>query len=331
MRLLEKIRFFGGGSVKNDNSSSALSRKFLEQQRFKASHPGSETRKKSFREKREVQKEKSRQKRNQLAGRTTTGRLRVRPASLGVLLALVLSGCYLVVAGFFPMLCGDLHYFRINEIEINGCTVTNPGALRKFGNLTYEMNMLTIDPQAIQSKLKTHPWIAGAAVRRIWPDGIIVTITEYKAQALIVQEGQPGFVYLNRRGIAFAGVTQGQEMDFPVITGIGAFETESQRDALLKTAASFLRLTGRNDPNLPAQNVSEIHFSGEGNLILYLVEYPFPIYFGKGEMSQKYYQLRKVLEVLYRKKSGKAMIEEVAYIRMDYQKNKVLVAKSHAG
>ena len=116
-----------------------------------------------------------------------------------------------------------------------------------------------------------------------------------------------------------------------MITGIDSLATENDRKEMLAAANLFLRLAERNNPNLPAQNISEIHFTETGSLILYLVEHPFPIYFGKDEIKRKYSQLRRVLEVLYRKRKGGARLEEVAYIRMDYQKDKVLVARNQKG
>ena len=237
----------------------------------------------------------------------------------------------MLVTGPMQKLYGNIKYFRIQEIEVSGCVKTNPVSLRRFADISYEMNMLTIDPEEIQDRLEEHPWIKAASVRRIWPDAITVKINEYRPQALVVQEGKGEFEYLDRKGNIFAAVRPGQEMDFPVITGLDTFDTDTEKKELLGTAISFLKLAGRNNPNLPSQNVSEIHFSSQGELILYLVEYPFPIYFGKGEIRRKYYQLRKVLEVLYRKKKGNAIIDNVAYIRMDYQKNKVLVAQRQAG
>ena len=57
----------------------------------------------------------------------------------------------------------------------------------------------------------------------------------------------------------------------------------------------------------------------------------FQFTLGKDEIKRKYSQLRRVLEVLYRKSKGGASIEEIAYIRMDYQKDKVLVARNQKG
>ena len=329
--LLEKIRAFFGRKDKTGRSSSPLTQKFSNTKAYKSSHSGSGTRKKSFLEKWRTKRGERLQQKSIFPMGRNTDTLNRAPFKAFLLIGVILTGAYLFVTGPLQSFCGNLQTFRIHEIEISGCVMTTPAALRKFADISYEMNMLTIDPSAIQKRLEKHPWVAGATLRRIWPDRINIVINEHRPNALIVQEGKDGFEYFDRKGNVFATVIPGQEIDYPVITGLDEFDTKAERRKLLDAATSFLSLAARNNPNLPAQNISEIHFSSDGELILYLVEHPFPIYFGKGEIKRKYYQLRKVLEVLYRKKKGISMIDKVAYIRMDYQKNKVLVANNQAG
>jgi cell division protein FtsQ len=223
--------------------------------------------------------------------------------------------------------------FRIHDVNISGCVMTNSKELRKFAGISYELNMLTLNPKQIREKLLTHPWIAEVEIRRIWPDRLAVAVKEFRPTALVVLGGEGANVlkYMDGRGHIFATVQRGQEIDFPVITGLDGSAKAVQNQEILEAVTLFLRLAGRNNPNLPAQNISEVHLDGDGGLTLYLVEHPFPIFFGKGEIRRKFSQLREVLEELYRKKRGKAMIDEIAYIRMDYQENKVLVAKKKAG
>ena len=62
-------------------------------------------------------------------------------------------------------------------------------------------------------------------------------------------------------------------------------------------------------------------------MVVYLVEYPFPIFFGTSNTSKKYYRLVQVLKTLYKQK-GKGSISQIEYIQMDYLQDKVLVAQS---
>jgi cell division protein FtsQ len=333
LKILEKIGLLTGRKNKSEAPGSVFSQKIKQQPYYKASSlgEGPGQRKKSLREQWQTRRKHRQQPEVGRPGRQKNEKHFRRPLQMVLLLSLVLFAGNLILNGSIGSLFGTWDYFSIHEIEISGCRMTSPKGLREYAEISYQMNMLTIDPQAMKERLQDHPWVVAADIRRIWPDGLTVSIREYQPLALIVQGDEEPMQYMDGAGVIFAPVATGQELDFPVITGLDAFHTNEEKEQMIDSATSFLRLAKRNNPNLPAQNVSEIHFTEDGELILYLVKHPFPIYFGKEGVKRKYYQLRKVLEVLYRKGNGRAMIEKVAYIRMNYQDDKVLVVQKYAG
>ena len=123
----------------------------------------------------------------------------------------------------------------------------------------------------------------------------------------------------------------GANLDFPVITGLAEIDIPALKKKALAEILLFLQKVGINDPHLPAQSVSEVHVNPIGELVVYLVEYPFPIFFGNGNTKQKYQKLIRVLRALYKKERGEEIISSVEYIRMDYFNDKVLVAQSGSG
>jgi cell division protein FtsQ len=274
--------------------------------------------------------------------------------------------------------------FKIREITITGCRKTSPSLIRELAGVRYQTSMLTLRPTYIEAILKAHPWISEAVVKRDWPGGaLVISIKEYVAEALIAQEisGRKQLFYLDKSGVAFAPVEPGQDMDFPVITGLdakgddgqgrpnaaGARDTgqgrpsvtgakdgagvtggsgdgqgrpnaagennsgDAERKTMIRESLALLKLVKQNNPNLPVQNLSEIHLDQDTGMTIYLVDYPFPIYFGKGEIRTKYSRLKRVLEVLYKDTEQGMTIADVVYIRMDYLENKVLVAHSGSG
>ena len=89
----------------------------------------------------------------------------------------------------------------------------------------------------------------------------------------------------------------------------------------------LLKKAAKNNPNLPAQSISEISVNPKGELIMYLVDYPFPIFFGKGRPTEKFNNLLRVLETLYRNHNGSVEMSQVAFIRLEYENDQVLVIK----
>ncbi len=226
----------------------------------------------------------------------------------------------------------SLELFKIKEIGVYGCTVSKISEIKKIANFDYNSSLIALNPKKAESQLVSHPWIKVARVKRIWPDGLSIEIKEHNPAALLVKgETDNGrMYYINRQGDIIAPVNPGEELDFPVITGLASI-LEKQKEQALQDAAEFIQLIAQNNPNLPAQSVSEIHFDSIEGMVIRLVDFPFPIYFGSGEVKKKYKQLRNVLAVLYKKQKKNFDISQVEYIRMDYMNNKVLVAQSKSG
>lgn len=222
--------------------------------------------------------------------------------------------------------------FKIRDVAVSGCRVTTPTMIRELAGIRYQASMLSVDIHKAEAVLRIHPWIAEAHVSRKWPDGLAVSIREFTPDALIVSEssGTRQLYYLDRHGSAFAPVEPGQDVDLPVVTGLEALREGKDRTALLQDALLFLKYVRQNNPNLPAQNLSEIHVDQEAGMTVYLADYPFPIYFGSGEIRTKYSRLKRVLEALYKETEQGKTMADIAFIRMDYQENKVLVV-AHSG
>jgi cell division protein FtsQ len=236
----------------------------------------------------------------------------------------------------------DMSFFKIREITITGCRKTTPALIRELTGVRYQTSMLAIKPRYIGAILKAYPWISEAEVKRDWlTGGLAISVKEYAPEALIAQEaaGRKQFFYLDKSGVAFAPVEPGQDMDFPTLTGLdvkggdsqGRPDSSAARQTMIRESLALLKLVKQNNPNLPVQNLSEIHLDQDTGMTLYLVDYPFPIYFGKGEIRTKYSRLKRVLEVLYKDTEPGMTIADVMYIRMDYLENKVLVARRESG
>lgn len=236
--------------------------------------------------------------------------------------------------GGWRTLVPSVSFFQLHQLEFSGCSVTTEAALRERGGLAlYRTNLLTLDTAKAEKLLADDPWVKTAKLTRNWPSGLTVAIVEHAPLALTAGEqgGRSGLSYVDASGVVFLPVSPGQDIDYPVITGLERIGEPKQRQEILGDIVQFLKQTAKNNPNLPAQSVSEIHVNGKGELVIFLVEYPFPIFFGRGKAETKYNRLVKVLEVLYKKRDDEMPISRVAYIRMDYLNDKVLVAQSGSG
>ena len=220
-------------------------------------------------------------------------------------------------------------FFQITAVKIDGNRMTSKEQIAALSRVDIHSNLLAIDAAQVQSLLESHPWISRAEVIRDWPNRLFIKVKEKNPVALLNR--RTGLFYLDNSGQIIAAAGPAQELDFPVITGLENFPLNmsgpAQIPGPLQDVLDLLQLADRNNPLLPQQNISEIHVQKDGELILYLLDRPFPIFLGTdGKISTRYYRLVKVLRDLYKTRE----FSEVSYIRLDYQKDTILVGKNEA-
>lgn len=258
-------------------------------------------------------------------------------ARLGVLLVLVTALPLAWVFGGGDKVRQGLQaitFFRVGKIEITGCAaVSKEKILDASGIVPHQTNLLTLNSKQIEARIAAVPWVARTEVKRSWPAKVQITIEENAPVALLHSPAAEGsqLQYLDDNGSAFSSVNPGADIDFPVVTGLTEISDKQLKEKVLVEILTFLRKVRGNDPHLPAQSVSELHVTKSGEMVIYLVEYPFPIFFGNGNTKQKYSRLIQVLRALYKKQNGKELLSQIEYIQMDYLNDKVLVVESGSG
>ena len=227
-----------------------------------------------------------------------------------------------------------IEYFKVTDISISGESVLSKTEVRTItGIIAHQTSLLGLKIVEMENRLRSNSWISSAKVRRNWPSGIEIDIVENRPLALLHIKTAKGteLKYIDKNGRSFLSLIPGGKVDYPIITGLSELKDTSMKSAALKEVLIFLNKAKRNDPHIPVQSLSEVHVTKEGDLVVYLVEYPFPIFFGNGNTKRKYGRLVEVLKALYKKEKGKDLISEVKYIQMDYLQDKVLVAQSGQG
>ena len=221
--------------------------------------------------------------------------------------------------------------FRLTDLVVHGNRIVDRREIIARSGLHQGVGLLGFDFEAARQRIEELAWIETARLDVAWPSRVEITVREHRVLALVQQAGRKDgeLWYLDARGCSFAPVRPGQEIDYPVITGPLADEKSGQQDdkILRDRAVTILRLAARGNAILPVQAISEIHCDRDRGLILYLVDYPFPIYMGREDIRTRYFRLIRILGRLYRNRK----IAGIREIHMDYMENKALVAMIGSG
>lgn len=191
-------------------------------------------------------------------------------------------------------------FFQVELVDIKGCSRTTPQEMLSWSGLDVKTNLCKVRIGKIRKQLESHHWIASADVKRNWPNKLSIVVRERKPIALLSVKS--GLFYVDRGGVVFAEVQPVDDRDFPVITGLEIDNLPGGGEEVrLKEALDFIAYAEKGAVALPKQNISEIHLTPEGNMVLFMADHAFPIYLGQGDMKKKYYRLSTVLSWLYRR------------------------------
>lgn len=223
-------------------------------------------------------------------------RRRVLWAGSVTLLLLLLGGVYRLRRPLFVIAASardfvlDNPYFSVREIEVRGGEKVGGSEVVAMAGLRHGMNMWKIDPAAIEKKVSKQPWVRRVFVRREFPHRVVIEIEERIPKA-IVALGK--LYYVDADGIVFKEVGEGEDSQFPLLTGLRREALASSDPAIRRRIQDAVRLGELMASD--SHTISEIHFDTSGRMVLYTTAYPVALQMGSGDWDRKLQRLDRVL------------------------------------
>jgi cell division protein FtsQ len=177
-------------------------------------------------------------------------------------------------------------YFGVDQIRVEQQVRVSEGDILDASDIKLGDSLFDLELHMIGRKIEEHPWIARAEVERSFPDQVVIRVVERQARAIIDLDY---LYYVDREGVAFKMLESGDELDYPVITGIDRqylLDHPDQTQNSLDLALSLMdQLEQRKLFNL--DDVSEIHFDQQEGLIIYTRIGGVPVRMGKENFYAK--------------------------------------------
>jgi cell division septal protein FtsQ len=181
-------------------------------------------------------------------------------------------------------------YFFVREIQVRGGEKVGGDEIVAMAGLRHGMNIWKIEPGGIEKKVAKHPWVCRVLVRRDFPRRIVIEVEECTPKA-IVALGQ--LYYVDADGVIFKEVGAGENVNFPLLTGLRPEQLAKVNPALRGKIQDAVRLADLMAKD--AHTLSEIHFDESDRLVVYTTAFPVALKMGWGEWDAKLKRLDRVL------------------------------------
>ena len=110
--------------------------------------------------------------------------------------------------------------FRIAAISLTGEKEVSREEVLSAAGVTGRASLLFLDADAARTRLLTKPWIADAAVLKLYPDRLQITITERLAFALWQKDGRVSVIAAD--GTVLEPFVEDRYLRLPLVVGRGA-------------------------------------------------------------------------------------------------------------
>jgi len=187
----------------------------------------------------------------------------------------------------------DHPYFAVSEIVVTPTKHVRPGALLESADLRAGTSLWRLEPDALEDRLETHPWIRRATVRREFPRRLVVDVAEREPVAILFLEQ---LYYVDTTGTAFVKVGERDPLDLPFVTGVEAAILADERPYARHSIRQALRLLrSMAAAGLPFR-ISEVHIERERGITVFPVEPRVALTFGWSGFGTKLGRLGRVLQ-----------------------------------
>ncbi|MDR3421123.1 MAG: cell division protein FtsQ/DivIB [Xanthobacteraceae bacterium] len=110
--------------------------------------------------------------------------------------------------------------FRIAAVSLTGPKEVSREEVLTTAGVTGRASLLFLDADAARARLMANPWIADAAVLKLYPDRLQITITERQAFALWQENGRVSVIAAD--GTVLEPFVEDRYLGLPLVVGRGA-------------------------------------------------------------------------------------------------------------
>jgi cell division protein FtsQ len=177
-------------------------------------------------------------------------------------------------------------WLAVSSVVVTGNTRVAEGEIDSLLDGLIGSSMLTLDVERWRDRLRTSPWIADAAIRRIFPDTVSIVISE-RMPAAIGQRGEALFL-VDRLGLPIEEYgPRYAELDLPIVNGLGggsagAWSSEGRKAAVVVRLFDALQ----RRPDL-AGRISQIDVTDPANVVFVLKDDPALVRVGDDQFVER--------------------------------------------
>jgi cell division septal protein FtsQ len=264
------------------------------------------------------QRNRNRQKRERKPRKPIQFRRTLKKAARVCTVFFLLTLVWTLGAEAYQLFAGAT-FFKLERIEVPRLQKLSRDEIVSLTGAKLGDSLLRLDLQHVAEQLEKNPWVEKLKVRRRFPGTLSIEISE-RVPVAVVNMGY--LYYLDSKGEIFKPLTEGDRLDFPIITGISEVDLVKDADGtkkMLSMALGIMELLKKGTVFRLA-DVSEIHLDKGYGYTLFTTAGGIPVKLGNSDFQAKLARFSRIYPELT------AQIASLEYVDLNYA-DKIVVKK----
>ena len=178
---------------------------------------------------------------------------------------------------------GHSPIFSVQVIDINPCDHVSRDEVSGILNGVSRGNIWTLSTREIGRRLMTHPYVREVAVRKAFPDKLVVRVGERKPVAMINLDS---LYYVDERGEIFKRLTAYDSKSFPIVTGFSREDLAAKDPVSMQNLKRTIELLKCAGSGVLRENISEAHFDAQDGYTLVTRDFGLQLRIGTTEFRE---------------------------------------------
>ncbi len=178
---------------------------------------------------------------------------------------------------------GHSPIFSVQVIDINPCDHVSRDEVSGILNGVSRGNIWTLSTREIGRRLMTHPYVREVAVRKAFPDKLVVRVGERRPVAMINLDS---LYYVDERGEIFKRLTAYDSKSFPIVTGFSREDLAAKDPVSMQNLKRTIELLQCAGSGVLRENISEAHFDAQDGYTLVTRDFGLQLKIGTTEFRE---------------------------------------------
>lgn len=155
--------------------------------------------------------------------------------------------------------------FSLRLVDMNPCAHVSGDEITGILKGVGQRNIWSLSKEEIGRRVQSHPYVREVAVRKAFPDKLVVRIEEREPVAMINLDA---LYYVDERGSIFKRLTAYDAKNFPILTGFSRDDLMAKDPVTIRNLKRTIDLLRHTETGSLSRNISEVHYDAQDGYTL---------------------------------------------------------------